>query len=264
MPVPVIAAGLGLAGNFIASSQAQSAASAQAQAIQDAANRRATQDRALAAPYLAAGTQGLQGLESAVSGPLADAATGFNPVLSAQHQLDQQNIQAQKASELAQAQEFFGGTGNSGRARGDALRIDQASTEASNAENLNYASNVQNYKQDAIGRFVSGLSSLASAGNVGMNLASGANAAQENGAVGAAGATANGAFGAAQDIGGLSGMLFNYGANGLVPKPVGNLNLAANSGSGYTTNQYGQLVDAQGRVVNNYDKNGNPTVKLTP
>jgi hypothetical protein len=128
---------------------------------------------ALAAPYTQAGTAALPALSRLIGTYLQPRVGKESALLRTQHALSLQGITKGQRSALARSRLYWGGTGNVGRGRGEALRIGQAGTEATNLENLQYGLGQEQFKRQGVTDYLNALMGQAGLGLQGANIAVG-------------------------------------------------------------------------------------------
>lgn len=199
----IAGAAMGLRG---ASAQ-NKAAQAQAEAMERASMRNAELQRELAAPYLEQAKFALPKLRESIMSLLAPQAGKDDPFIAAQHKTNLSGIDKEADKATASSARLWGSTGNTGRGRGEALRIGQSALDAKNRENLSYGLTQKNVRDNSTSRFIQSLSGLAGLGSTGLTPAMNAASSQMQGEIGAAGIRAD----ATNDIwGDLSAMFGDY------------------------------------------------------
>jgi hypothetical protein len=91
-----------------------------------------------------------------------------SPLLRGEHAENVQGITRTGLGALAGSRRYWGAAGNVGRSRGEQFRIGQATTEATNRENLAYGGAQEGYKRQSLADALSATSNLAGLGGQGI------------------------------------------------------------------------------------------------
>jgi hypothetical protein len=158
---------MGLLGKLTGADAAKKAA---AQTLAAAREQNATL-LALARPGINASNAGFTGLQNYVQGYLSNNLDQDSSILKAQHEESLSGIQKNTRSSTASAERFFRATGNEALGRGEKFRIGLAADEATRSENMSYATNQTNYRNEAANRYYAGVNSLINGGQTGLSLA---------------------------------------------------------------------------------------------
>jgi hypothetical protein len=205
MAFPILAA-IGAATSIWSAIQGKKSADKQADAIKQSAQTERDAQLELAKPYSEAASFALPKMRSILMSQIAPTIGKENPYLASAHKLNTGNILRSKQGMLETSKRFWGASGNSGRGRGEALRIEQNATDAENQENLAYGETQQNYKDANTNRFLQGLTSLAGYGTMGLQTASRGIATAADGEMVAANIRGAGRQSFFGDIGSLAGI----------------------------------------------------------
>jgi hypothetical protein len=205
MAFPILAA-IGAATALYSAVAGKKSADKQADAIKQSAQTERDAQIELARPYSEAASFALPKMRSILMSQIAPTIGKENPYLASAHKLNTGNILRSKQGMLETSKRFWGASGNSGRGRGEALRIEQNATDAENQENLAYGETQQNYKDANTNRFLQGLTSLAGYGTMGLQTASRGIATAADGEMAAANIRGAGRQSFFGDIGLLAGI----------------------------------------------------------
>ena len=187
LPAAVVwPAALGFAGDLFGASQAKKAAAKQAEAIRLAASKRSSKLQELAKPWLEQADFAMPKMQSLIESILAPRADKESPLLAGAHTLNVGRIKEDTQGAISDTSRFWSALGNTGRARGEELRIKRAGTRALNEESLGYGEKQQAHKDAGTSRLWQALLGTAEMGARGMAPAMSAADAEYEGAVGAA------------------------------------------------------------------------------
>ncbi len=133
----------------------------------------------MAAPYLQEAKLALPRLRALAQGYYAPRVGKDNPLLSAQQALSLDNIARSRRVGMANITHQFAATGNTGRARGEQLRLANQLLQSQNQANLGFAQAQQAYRDNTASQYENILNALVGAGDKGLGL--GASALQSQG-----------------------------------------------------------------------------------
>jgi len=199
------AAAAGAVGSVIMGNKQVQAAKEAANEIKQAAMRRASQLRELAAPFLEQVKTALPAFSNLIFGEYGSKLGQEDPYLKAAYEKNVQGIGRETERELGKSR-LFGTSRGIGRSRGEELRIERSGLEAKGRATLGYGLGQRAYKERATERFSGGLQDLLNYGQTGIKLAAGAGEVEYEGTAGAAEMIS----GAKQDYYGDLGSLFGY------------------------------------------------------
>jgi len=162
-----------IVGGIVSGLVENSSAKKNANAVSNAANTAASQFNTLAAPYLEQTAYALPKMRQMVSQWGAKVGQE-SPLIKASHVKSETAIGRDTNRSLAASARMWTATGNSGRGRGEQLRISRMGDEAKSNENLAYGNAQEAYKDQNASRYMAGLSSIANSGVLGTSLATNA------------------------------------------------------------------------------------------
>lgn len=199
------AAAIGLAGSIFGSNQAAKAAQAQAKAIKYATKTEDKRIRELTQPYLDQAKWAMPQIQNVITNQLAPKIGKDSDTIKGSSDLSLANIERNKNKALASSGMFWNKSGNLGKARGEALQIDQMATDATNRLNLDTTVAQDNYKNNNILTFLNALNGQVSTGQNALGGAISGAGSVASGNIAAANAAAAGRISQAEDIATLGG-----------------------------------------------------------
>lgn len=161
----LIAGAIGMLGSSAQKKKQDRLAKQMAESAQVASNKL----MGFATPLLNQANKGITNYADLLFNQIGSQVGKESAILKAQHGTNLTNINRNKEGALANSLMNWQATGNAGRGRGEAIRINQNATEAANAENLGYGIGQQNYKDATVDRFASGLGNLTQMGLQGLS-----------------------------------------------------------------------------------------------
>lgn len=127
--------------------------------------------RELAQPGIETSVLGYSSLRNLVNTYMRSQLGQDSPILRAQHERNLSDLGSSERMARASSAHFFGATGNAALGRGEQFRIGLAADQRRSAENLNYASQQDQYRSAALQRYFGGVTSMLGAGQAGLNMA---------------------------------------------------------------------------------------------